>query len=204
MSLSLLFFKFISLSSLTIILCRWVGRLRTVGIQRGAQEIEDTNTMPTNTVDNDTYELTTDMHTRTRTSTSTRTSSYDFDFNFSSSSASSPLPSSPSLYMRQRGHERSGSMQSMGSVDEGYGSVAGGLLLVVAAPTPMRKTTPTPTHPHPQARPSPFPHLLVLAPPRIGDHPRVCPPRRVCTCLGTIIVPTPTTAIISRRLGLGS
>jgi hypothetical protein len=124
MSLSLLFFNFISLSSLTITLCRWVGCLGTVGIQRGAQEIEDTNTTPTNTVDNNTYELTTDMHSRT--STSTRTSSYDFDFNFSSSSAPSPLSSSPSLYMRQRGHERSGSMQSIGSVDEGYGSVVGG------------------------------------------------------------------------------
>jgi hypothetical protein len=122
MSLSLLFFNFISLSSLTITLRRWVGRLRTVGIQRGAQEIEDTNITPTNTADNNTYELTTDMRTRS----STRTSSYDFDFNFSSPSASSPLPSSPSLYMRQRGHERSGSMQSMGSVDEGYGSVVGG------------------------------------------------------------------------------
>ena len=99
-----------------------MGRLRTVGIQREMQETEDTNTTPTNTADNNTYELTTDM----RSHTSTRTSLYNFDFNVSSSSVLSPLPSLPSLYMRQHGHKRSGSMQSMESVDEGYGSVIGG------------------------------------------------------------------------------
>ena len=71
-----------------------------------------------------------------------------------------------------------------------------GLLLVAAATTtPMRMPTPistqktpppTPTPTHPQACHSPF--LVDLAPPRIEDHPQVCPLRRVCIHLGIVAV----------------